>query len=178
MKTNSYKLLGELSSIVKQNIRDIKSLKKLDDSQLNYKPSPEKWSILECLEHLNRYSDFYLPEIKKALHNPADGRDYFKSGILGNMLVNMVIPKPGAKKMKTFTSMNPNGSMLGRYVLEKNLENQEFLLEFIERASKSNLNRSGISVTFSQLIKLKLGDTLRFMAYHNQRHTEQALRNA
>mgnify|MGYP000955471092 CR=1 FL=1 len=177
MKTNSYKLLSELTSIIKQNIEDIKSFQNLDDNKLNFKPSPERWSVLECLEHLNRYSDFYLPEIKKALHHPVDSRDYFKSGIIGNMLVNMVIPKPGGKKMKTFTSMNPNGSMLGRYVLEKNIENQEFLLEFIQRASKSNLNKSGIPVTFSPFIKLKLGDTLRFMAYHNQRHTEQALRN-
>lgn len=177
MKTSSYTLLSELSSIVKQNIEDIKSLQKLNDNQLNFKPSSEKWSILECLEHLNRYSDFYLPEIKKALHHPADGKDYFKSGLLGNMLVNMVIPKPGGKKMKTFAAMNPNGSLMSRYVLEKNLENQDFLLEFIERAAKSNLNKNSIRVTFSSLIKLKLGDTLLFMAYHNQRHTQQALRN-
>lgn len=177
MKTNSYNLLNELLQITRQNIEAVKSLQNLDDSKLNYKPSPEKWSILECLEHLNRYFDFYLPEIKKALDNPTDAKEYFRSGLIGNMLVNMVIPKPDGKKMKTFTSMNPTGSILDRQVLSINMENLQIFVDYIQKASKSNLNKKNIPVTFSRFIKLNPGDILRFMAYHNQRHIAQAMRN-
>lgn len=177
MKTNSYNLLNELSQITRQNIEAVKSLQNLDDSKLNYKPSPEKWSVLECLEHLNRYFDFYLPEIKKALNNSVDTKEYFRSGLIGNMLVNMVIPKPDGKKMKTFAAMNPNGSVLNRQVLSKNMENLQTFVDYVQKASNSNLNHKGIPVTFSRFIKLNLGDTLRFMTYHNQRHIAQAMRN-
>jgi hypothetical protein len=50
-------------------------------------------------------------------------------------------------------------------------------MDYIQKASKSNLNKKNIPVTFSRFIKLNPGDTLRFMAYHNQRHIAQAMRN-
>ena len=37
---------------------------------LNQRPAPASWSILECLEHLNRYSRYYNPAITQALQRP------------------------------------------------------------------------------------------------------------
>lgn len=150
----------------------------LPDDVLNRKPAPNAWSILECLEHLNLYSAFYLPEIEKHLrNNSGHPKSSFKSGLWGNYLVKMVIPKEGGKKMKTFKSMNPEGSTLNRDVLQVFMESQQDLANYIEMANAADLNKAGIAVTFTPLIKLKLGDALRFMAYHNQRHVQQALRN-
>lgn len=177
MKTNSKNLLADLLAIIKTNIQAAENFNKLPDDVLNRKPAPNAWSILECLEHLNLYSAFYLPEIEKHLRNPGYPKATFKSGLWGSYLVKMVIPKEGGKKMTTFKSMNPAGSKLNRNVVRVFMESQQDLEGYIEMAKTADLNRAGIAVTFTRLIKLKLGDALRFMAYHNQRHVQQALRN-
>lgn len=177
MKTNSNELLQQLELITQSNIAAAKTFLKLSEAQLNYKTSPGSWSTLECLEHLNLYSDFYLPEIERHLAAlPTIPQDDFKSGFMGNYLVNMVIPKDSAKKMKTFAAMNPSGGNLSREVIASFLASQDKLIKLLTQSKYANLNQAGIAVTFTKLIKLKTGDALRFMVYHNQRHIQQAQR--
>jgi hypothetical protein len=177
MKTDSYLLLNELKEITKQNLQSAAGFKSLSKEQLNFKPSPQSWSILECLEHLNYYTAFYYPYLQDKVNgNTAKKTEIFKSGLLGNFLVNMVIPGGNPKKIKTFKSMDPSLSVLPSGVLERFTESQEEMMGFIEKAYNVNLNKGGIPVTFTKLIKLKTGDALRFMVYHNQRHIAQALR--
>lgn len=78
--------------------------------------------------------------------------------------------------MKTFTAMNPSGSRLNREVISTFLASQDKLLELLTQSKSTNLNKAGIAVTFTKLIRLKTGDALRFMAHHNQRHMQQAQR--
>ncbi len=178
MKTNSKNLIPDLLAITKTNIDAAEKFSALPDQTLNYKPTPTAWSILECLEHLNLYSAFYLPEIDKHLKGNKTGRkSEFKSGLWGNYLVKMIVPKTGSKKMKTFPAMNPVGSNLEKDVIKVFIESQQDLISYLEMAKSSDLNKAGIPVTFTRLIKLKLVDALRFMAYHNQRHVQQAERN-
>ena len=177
MKTNSNELLHQLGLITQSNMTAAKAFLDLGEAQLNYKGSPNSWSILECMEHLNRYSAYYLPEIERHLDTSSMPPQHeFKSGFMGNYLVNMVIPKTDVKKMKTFSSMDPSGSYLSRDVISAFLASQDKLLELINRSRSANINKAGIAVTFTRLIKLKTGDALRFMAYHNQRHILQAQR--
>ena len=42
-------------------------LQPLTLQHLNYKTNPDSWSMLECLEHLNRYARYYLPELQTAM---------------------------------------------------------------------------------------------------------------
>ncbi|AWH86708.1 hypothetical protein HYN59_17050 [Flavobacterium album] len=177
MKTSSKSLLQELEKITQDNSNTAAHFLTLSEEQLNFKASPGSWSILECLEHLNRYSAFYLPELRRHLTTSrTETNPIFKSGLWGNYLVKMVIPKEGGKKMKTFTAMNPSGSKLDKAVISQFIETQTQLLGIIESAGSADLNVAGIPVTFTKLIKLRLGDALRFMAYHNQRHVQQAQR--
>lgn len=177
MKTNTDALLEELQSITYSNLNTAQSFISLPSHVLNGKPSPSAWSILECLEHLNRYSSFYLPAVERHLIKNKDKKaPAFKSGIIGNYLVKMVIPGH-SKKMKTFSEMDPAGSHLCNEVLEVFIQNQHQLLKQLDRSKNKDLNATGIAVTFTNLIKLKLGDALRFMVYHNQRHIQQAVNN-
>ena len=83
----------------------------LDLPSLNFKTSPDSWSILECLEHLNRYSRYYNPALAKAIENNADGT--YVQGIsyswLGRKSLEMVRPQ-NTKKHKTVKHMNPINS--------------------------------------------------------------------
>ena len=64
----SEELLNKLITLTEENRDEAKSFKKLTNSELNFKESPESWSILECIEHLVRYGNFYLPEIEMQLN--------------------------------------------------------------------------------------------------------------
>ena len=82
-------LISELISLTKDNLNRIQKFIELDKSTLNYKQNAESWSILECIAHLNRYGDFYLPEIDQQIKNSKHPNTAaFKSGWLGNYFAN------------------------------------------------------------------------------------------
>ena len=157
------------------HIQDANSLMELNQEKLNYKPDENSWSILECIEHLNRYGDFYIPEIgKKMKQSNSISTNIFKSGLLGNYFAKSMLPKEKLNKMKTFTSMNPINSKLDKSTIHTFISQQKQLLEILSTAERKNLNKIKTGISISKWIKLKLGDTLRVVIYHNQRHLIQA----
>ena len=52
---------------------------------------------------------------------------------------------------------------------------QKDLLEIIEKAASVNIRKVKVPISMSKIIKLRLGDALLFVAYHNERHVQQAL---
>jgi hypothetical protein len=149
----------------------------LDLSLLNFKPAPDSWSILECLEHLNRYSRYYNPVLAKAIAKNSDG-NYLRTisySWLGKKSLDMVRPDNG-KKNKTVKHMNPNNSQLGREAMEEFLDHQTELLQLLDKAKGANLSKKAIPVEFFKLLKLRIGETLEFVVLHQERHVHQALR--
>ncbi len=188
MKIQAEVLVTDLMNRTKQLILEAEALKEKSEEQLNYKQHSESWSVLECLEHLNLYGRFYLPEIEKRittfpLRRGTEGEDVkycfdpvFKSGRLGNYFANSMLPKEKLNKMKTFKNMNPLNSKLDKKVIDEFISQQEQMLRLLEKSRKISLNKIRTAISISKLIKLKLGDTFRFVIYHNQRHMVQAQR--
>ncbi len=177
MKTISLLLLEDLVRRTQKNILEAEYLNDFSLEILNQKPNSNSWSVLECLEHLNLYGDFYLPEMTKrikASKHPSEKQ--FNSGLLGNYFANMMLPGDKMKKMKTFSDKNPSGSTLDKSTIKRFIKQQEELLILLDRAKKVSLNKTKTSISISNFIKLKLGDTFRFVIYHNDRHMAQAKR--
>ena len=175
MKIQSQDLIEDLIQRTKDVLNQAEQFKRIGEEQLNWKPDPSRWSILECLEHLNRYGDFYIPEITLRINKAEKtGQQIFKSGILGNYFAKSMLPKEKLNKMKTFKSMNPVGSKLDKLVVEKFIDQQKKLLHLLDKARNINLNTVKTSISISTWIKLRLGDTFRVVIYHNQRHMIQA----
>lgn len=173
MKTKE--LLQELRELNSRHIIQMKEWIYLDEKILNYKSGPDSWSMLECIEHLNRYARFYHPEICKSIQSAdQEPAPEFRSGWLGNYFAQMMLPKQGMKKIRTFADMNPNGSELNVSVLEEFSGNLEELSGLLDAAARVNLNKVKTSISISRWIRLKLGDTFRVVIYHNQRHVLQA----
>lgn len=177
MKIQTEVLVTDLMNRTKQLIREAEALKEKSEEQLNYKQHAESWSVLECLEHLNLYGRFYLPEIKKRIaEKKGKSESVFKSGWLGNYFANSMLPKAKLNKMKTFKNMNPLNSRLDKRVIDEFISQQKEMLILLEESRKVSLNKTRTAISISKLIKLKLGDTFRFVIYHNQRHMVQAQR--
>lgn len=177
MKVKSATLVSELIELTKQNINHVEALNQPPLYAINKKAGKTIWSALECIEHLNLYGDYYLPEIEqRILKSKTDPNTYFKSGILGNYFAKSMLPKAPLKTMQTFKDKNPNGSLLDKTTLERFIAQQEKTLELLDKAQHVSLNKTKTSISLSKWIKLKLGDTFRVVIYHNKRHIVQALK--
>ena len=174
MKIKSETLINELIDLTKQNITKIDALNQCSGANLNWRPTLESWSILETIEHLNLYGYFYLPEINSCIEGTRSQADlYFKSGLLGNYFAESMLPKEKLNKMKTFKDKDPIGSQLDKQVITECLKQQTQTIFLLNEARSVSLNRTKTAISISRWIKLKLGDTLRVVVYHNQRHLVQ-----
>jgi len=179
MKINSDKLIQELLTITENARIAAEKLKSLDTFDLNRKKDAISWSILECIEHLNLYGDFYLPEIEKQLINNKGGSKspVFKSGILGNYFANLMRVENGKlKKMKSPKDKNPANSKLTITTIDRFLKQLSLLKSLLNQSREVNLTKTKTSISLSPLIKLRLGDTFRFFVFHIERHLLQAFK--
>lgn len=170
-------LIKELNEYISKHIQFIESLEQLSTQQLQYRQHENSWSILECLEHLNLYGKFYIPKIRKALENSNSKKvNTFKSGFLGNKFALSMLPNNQMKSMNTFKSKNPIHATLNRkYVIAQFLKQQKDLLNLLKISKDKNISKIYTATTLP-LIKFRLGDTFRFVIYHNERHIVQAKR--
>ncbi len=178
MKENAITLIDDLKNRVEHAKRQAQQFENAPIEQLNWKASKNSWSILECLEHLNMYGDFYLKEIEDKMlsgkdHSPVE---IFKSGWFGNYFANALAPKEGAvtNKMKSPKDKVPDHSKLDKRTVGQFIKQQDRMLSLLDQAKKVNLMKIKTNLSISTLIKTRLGDTFRFVIYHIERHMIQA----
>ncbi|WP_188050977.1 DinB family protein [Flavobacterium sp. GP15] len=152
----------------------VENIKRCDLETLNWRENQNSWSILECIEHLNRYGDYYIPEIEKTLEKSNfKNEEDFNSGLLGNYFAKSMLPKENRNKIKTFKDKNPIHSKLDETVFYTFLKQQNILLDLLNRSKIVSLNKTKIKISISKFIKLKLGDTFQFYINHIIRHFDQ-----
>ncbi|MFY7899118.1 MAG: DinB family protein [Chitinophagaceae bacterium] len=167
-------LIEKLISQTQQNILTVQQLQKQNQAYLSWKENSETWSILECIEHLNRYSDFYLPQIAQKIAQSSHGFEAtFNSGWLGGYFAKTMLPKEKLNKMKTFKDKNPLNAIISVSVLDTFVQQQTTLLSLLQQSKKVSLNKIKIETTLSKYLKLNLGDTFQFFVNHIIRHLYQ-----
>lgn len=168
------KLIQSLIEAERQVLNKSERLKTFDLKYLETRQNPGSWNILECLEHLNLYGDFYLPQIESVLKKSATQSEAeFKSGFLGNYFAKSMLPKDKLNKMKTFKDKNPIHNALDKTVIDKFIQQQLKLIELLNQSKNVSLNKARVTTSISSLIKLKLGDTFQFLINHTLRHLKQ-----
>jgi hypothetical protein len=177
MRTENNTLVNELLAITDACTASAKNFTQLPPDVLNFKEAPERWSILECIEHLNRYGDYYLPEIEKAIMSGKTSNNplTFSSGVFGNYFANLMKVKNGKMiRMKTPGDKNPVGSQLSPITIDRFIKQQEKLRSLLEQARKVDLTGTKVPISLTKFLKLRAGDTFRFFVYHIERHILQA----
>ena len=134
--------------------------------------------MIQILEHLNAYNRHYLPYIEKELSQVTyDTNAWFTSGYWGEKFTKSMMPTNVYEiknKMKTMKKMSFPNSLNVDTVIKEFLAGQDKLLQLLERAKGKDLAKIHIPITLTKLIKLRLGDTFRFLIAHEQRHLIQA----
>lgn len=177
--THKKQLLETLENRVEGHLAvAIHQFQNLTEKELLQPATNGGWSIAQCLEHLNSYGDFYLPQIDKRLKVSVNHltKDIFKSSWLGNYFIKMMEPTTGKKKYKAFKGHIPAPELDAYAVVATFIEQQEQLLILLKKAEKVNLNAIRIPISITRLVKLKLGDVFQFIIAHNERHIQQAMR--
>lgn len=180
-KFKSEELIDQLVADVNQLIAAAQQLSEADSVKLSYNCNEGQWSAAQAIEHLNMYSRYYLPTIEKTMVQiPKEMNAWFVPGFFGNYFTNMMRPKNVLEvknKMKTMKGYNPGAGLNPDKVISEFISHQQKLLQLLEISRKRNLEKIRIPISISKLIRLKLGDTFRFLIAHEQRHMIQA-RNA
>jgi hypothetical protein len=172
MKTSQFqKQMIDIINVITYQVHDLAAL---NTAQLNWKESPGKWSILECVEHLNRYNSYYIQEIENnfTLSNQHVDRELISTWI-GQKSIAMMNPL-NRKKQKTFRKMNPLNSSLSADVFKKFISDQQRLKARLEELSQIDGIAKVVRLEFFKLLKMTIPESLEFLIVHQQRHMIQA----
>lgn len=151
---------------------------RLTNDQLLRQPAPGKWSVTEIYTHLNLSMDqtvrAILSRITLAPDHPGDE---YHSGWLGDWLYGRIMPRPDGSvfRLKTITAHSPEGKELdAREALEAFQRHCDSLDDILRHVRTKDLQRIRIPFYLNGLISLRLGDMLRFLVAHGERHLLQA----
>lgn len=174
------RLLDDLEKLVNEHIRSAVAVFQNMHSRDLVRPAADGgWSIAQCLEHLNRYGNYYIPLIRQGLarQKGLSSGGMFKSGVIGAYFTRMMDPDRGKRKMRAFKAYVAQADLNGHAVVAEFIRQQELLLACIGCARRADLNGTRIPISIAKWLKLKLGDVLQFVVMHDERHIRQAARN-
>ena len=149
----------------------------LSDAQASWKPSPDRWSIGECMDHLRVTGEQYYPRLEGAIERAKQGdpsRPY-KPRFFGRLFVKFAGPD-GPRRVKAPKAFAPTSSDGGARAVREFLDQQSTLIELIERAEECDLNGGRFGSPVTRLLRFSLGEGLELMVRHQQRHRMQAQR--
>ncbi|MGH9851772.1 MAG: DinB family protein [Blastocatellia bacterium] len=149
----------------------------LSEAQFNWRPSPEKWSINECLEHLNITARLYWSTLAEAINgariNGWFGDGPYKRTWMGSLLIHLMEP-PARMRFKASRRLRPPADIPMTQVLSQFMAFQNRLLDLIRDANGVDLSRPKIQSPGNKLIRLTLVQGFGLTTAHERRHLWQA----
>lgn len=180
---NTKQMLAELARETQEMLDFANELEQLTPEQMNWRPSPKKWSVAECLAHLNISAKHYLDRVEKAMNEAvplATAPQLFKAGYWGEKLTTTIKPLPNGQIPSPMGAMSKFDPTKKERVNEGTLSTfvhyHQLMLDLINKAEKYDLQAIRITSALGPIIRFKLGDTFRFVVAHDQRHILQARR--
>lgn len=150
----------------------------LSVSQLNWKPSPERWSVAQCFDHLLTSNKGYFPIIENVLsgHKPTFWQRLpLLPGLAGSLLIKSLDPA-SARKLKAPQKFRPAQSDISGSVIDDFVAQQGEIVEKMKTTGDLDLERTIISSPVAAPITYSLMDAYRIIVVHEQRHFQQAKR--
>ena len=177
----STELIGQLLLITNDNRRFVeKKAAHLSPKQLNWQNSKDSWSIKQTLLHLNEYARFYHAEFLKRIENTRfkEPSPHFISSPLGKSAWKSMKLGNAKNIKRRFSSPKQYNPLINSQLDEidpicRFLQNQDELIGILEKSKGVNLRKVKIPISISKIIRLRLGDALQFVIYHNERHVQQ-----
>lgn len=141
------------------------------------RPDPTRWSMMECIAHLNLASAAYLPLLSagiseaRALNGPTPQR--YRRDPVGWLLWRMMSP-PVRIRTKTPAAFVPTGARSRSELVHEFEELQGEQVRCVEQADGLPLGRVRITSPFDARVKYNLFACLSMLPRHQHRHLWQA----
>ena len=184
MKVNAFIVsrLEELASYKKQfeNVFYF-----LEEEELFFIPKDEKWSAIECVEHINNLNEVYLPQLTEVCKKKnASQKELIELSWWQKRLRNMMSPldHPKSKKIRTRTKLqprriqNPDHKISAQKVMENFISDLSQLEKIIRIIPESPELRNTRVMSAAPPIKFKSITALEMLLPHIGRHLSQAER--
>ena len=150
----------------------------LSAEQINWKPSPDGWSVGQCFEHLIKTNSLFFPELEKIAAGTRKNsflENYSPlSSFFGNLLIKST--QNDGRKFKTPSQAIVPPSEIDANIIEQFAAHQREVIEKVKSTEKADWQRTIITSPFMRLITYKLADGLRIVVEHEKRHVRQAER--
>jgi DinB family protein len=152
----------------------------LSEAQLNWKPSPEQWSIAQCLEHLAMATTQFDRHLRTALDQarkrPAvSSPPAYKPTLLGGWLAKAVDPAT-SRKLRAPKIFRPAAGSNIPQSLDLFLDAHKKFIDFVKQCAGVDYNQARLRSPVTPLIRYSLADAFVITVLHGQRHLAQARR--
>jgi DinB superfamily len=149
----------------------------LTEQQFNWSPGAGRWSIAECLGHLNLVGSDLLPKIDAALAE-ARARAWYRQGplrvgLLGRWLLEATEP-PVRSRRRAKDEHVSEGRQAAGVVLPSLLDLNAQLAARVRAGNGLDLGRPKVNAFGSALYKPSLYELFLAAAAHERRHLRQA----
>jgi hypothetical protein len=150
----------------------------LTQEQFNWRPAPERWSIAECLDHLNVAVTRTLPAFDTAIatgrRERLVGRGPHRYGWVWRLFVWSMEPPPRMKLKRPEVFVAPRGEHAAAALLPRFISVRDQLGERVRQADGLDLARVRITSPAYRLLRVPLGAYFAFILAHERRHLWQA----
>ena len=153
----------------------------LSPSQLNWKPSAERWSIAQCFVHLMTSNQGYLPIMESVRDGKKQNTFWTRlpvlPGLAGRLLIKSLDPA-STRKIRAPKKFEPAQSDISAGVIDDFVAQQERLIEGMRSTSHLDLEKIVITSPALSFVAYSLMDAYRIIVTHERRHFQQAQRVA
>jgi hypothetical protein len=151
----------------------------LSEAQANFKPGPKKWSINECIDHVNLGNRLYAIKLERAIAKARErgltgAEPYGRGTIIGRFILNVLrqgpakrVPAPGVFKPKL--SEHKLAELIEQFRAHANR-----LVELAESADGLPLGRMKFTTPAAPIGRVAASQVFEMMQLHTHRHLGQA----
>lgn len=176
--------LDKLIQDVRTIANDVRSsFAQLSAEQLNWKPSADRWSIAQCLDHLITTNKGYLPIIESVRRGTKKTTFWERlpvlPGLAGKLLIKSLDPA-SVRKIKAPKKFEPAQSAISASIIDDFVAQQDQVIEGMNSTSHLDLEKIVITspAVPTPIVTYSLMDAYRIIVVHEQRHLQQAKRVA
>lgn len=150
----------------------------LSETQLNWKPAPDRWSIAQCLDHLavatEKFDPYFTAAISRGREKyPVSKAPVYQPTWLGGWLIKQLLPE-ATRKVPSPKIFRPDETAQIHGALEHFLKQHSEFLAFVKQAEGLDYNKTRLRSPVTPLMRYSLADAFVITAVHGQRHLIQA----
>ena len=164
----------ELTQLTQEFVQAFGSL---TEAQLNWKPTPNTWSVGQIVDHLITANSTYFPIFEAIQEDRYPTRFYerlpFLPSFFGKLILKSVQPE-AERKTKTVPVFEPTQSNVPADILPTFQHHQETLKEWVGKMEQLYTTNIVITSPAAKVAIYTLEDALKIIVAHEWRHLKQA----